>query len=142
MNSKEYVTRCAALTRRGLSLTLASELVDAGNTAALLELEAAPDQQLAEVSSLYRGLSATAQVLARAVIAGRAVCDARAAACHCVKDPGHVEAGDEVHACDPKVCTGEWTGTYDQAQWDGGRGWNPVVMPRPVAERLGDGGQA
>lgn len=68
-------------------------------------------------------------------VTGRAACDARAAHCHCVKGPGHVDAGDDVHACDPKVCTGEWTGTYDQGKWDGGRGWNPVVMPRPVAER-------
>lgn len=40
------------------------------------------------------------------------VCDARAARCRCHKTRGHVEAGDDVHGCDPTRCTGEWTGNY------------------------------
>lgn len=39
----------------------------------------------------------------------RVICDARAAQCRCYKAAGHVEAGDEVHECDPSRCSGAWT---------------------------------
>lgn len=39
------------------------------------------------------------------------MCGQQAAACICIKQPGHVEAGDEVHACDPDRCGGSWTGS-------------------------------
>lgn len=42
-----------------------------------------------------------------------ATCGAKAAACACVKEPGHVEAGDEVHACDEATCGGKWKGEGD-----------------------------
>lgn len=66
-------------------------------------------------------------------IEGRVPCDATAASCRCDKPNGHVEAGDPVHACDPKVCTGTWSGTYDQARLDGGRDWQPLTLPKAVA---------
>lgn len=65
-------------------------------------------------------------------IEGRVVCDAQAALCRCVKDAGHVEAGDLVHRCDPNVCTGAWTGSFDETQLDGGRDWQPVSPPKAV----------
>lgn len=49
----------------------------------------------------------------RRVVEGRVLCDEQAASCHCVKDVGHIEAGDPVHSCDPRECTGQWSGDLD-----------------------------
>lgn len=62
-------------------------------------------------------------------IEGRAICGETAASCRCVKDTGHVDAGDPNHGCNPADCTGEWTGTYDNALWNGGRAWAIVTLP-------------
>lgn len=63
----------------------------------------------------------------------RVLCGAMAAYCRCAKDAGHVESGDEIHACNPAECTGEWSGTYDASKWDGGRDWQALALPRRVA---------
>lgn len=55
----------------------------------------------------------TDQQIETRVVEGRAVCAASAAQCHCVKDFGHIEAGDSVHACNPNECTGQWSGDLD-----------------------------
>lgn len=44
------------------------------------------------------------------------LCMAEAGRCLCHKEVGHVEAGDEVHACDPKRCTGEWVGDFEDEE--------------------------
>jgi hypothetical protein len=62
----------------------------------------------------------------RRPVEGRALCDASAANCHCAKGIGHIEAGDEVHACDPRECTGQWSGDID------GDDFKPLVMPMRV----------
>jgi hypothetical protein len=56
------------------------------------------------------------------------ICDARAEQCRCHKDAGHVEAGDRVHACDPRRCTGEWIGDHD------GGDFAVVAWPFPVGD--------
>jgi hypothetical protein len=48
----------------------------------------------------------------------RVIFGAQAARCICVKDPGHEDTGDEVHACDPETCGGSWSGTYDQDSFE------------------------
>jgi len=48
---------------------------------------------------------------------GRAICGADCAACTCVKPPGHVEAGDPLHECG-RACTGAWTGTWEEPDWE------------------------
>lgn len=40
-----------------------------------------------------------------------AICGVVEAACICHKQPGHVEAGDDVHECDQRRCTGAWKGS-------------------------------
>jgi hypothetical protein len=60
------------------------------------------------------------------VVEGRALCDERRASCRCYKDKGHVEAGDDVHECDPGRCTGAWSGSGDD--------FEPVRLPFPVGE--------
>lgn len=64
-----------------------------------------------------------------APIEGVVICGATAAMCTCTKPVGHVEDGDEIHACNPKACTGQWTGTF------GEDGWTPVVAPTRVEVR-------
>jgi hypothetical protein len=59
------------------------------------------------------------------VVQGRVLCDVAVAMCRCHKDIGHVEDGDEVHACNPKLCTGQWKGTEPD--------FVPVVFPRAVS---------
>lgn len=61
-------------------------------------------------------------------IEGRAVCDERAHLCHCVKLPGHVDAGDAVHGCDERECSGQWTGTFETADFRIQRMPGPVVV--------------
>jgi hypothetical protein len=39
-----------------------------------------------------------------------------------------VEAGDRVHACDPRRCTGEWIGDHD------GGDFAVVAWPFPVGD--------
>ena len=66
------------------------------------------------------------------------LCDARASRCRCAKTVGHVEAGDEVHACHPDVCTGQWIGDFF-AKDDSFRIVSlafPVGEPRPWPDEL------
>jgi hypothetical protein len=62
----------------------------------------------------------------------RVLCTERAAYCRCTKDAGHEQTGDLVHACDPAMCTGKWTGSFDNARFDGGSGWEPVEQPKRI----------
>jgi hypothetical protein len=64
--------------------------------------------------------------IAVSAVEGRVLCDVAAAKCRCAKDGGHVEAGDPIHACDPRECEGQWVGDID------GSDFRPVVMPRRV----------
>lgn len=68
-------------------------------------------------------------------VEGRVICDARAHRCRCHKDAGHVDAGDDVHACPPDRCTGSWTGDYDSGGVDAGGTFQIVTLPHPVGER-------
>jgi hypothetical protein len=43
---------------------------------------------------------------------GTIVCGQTASQCVCVKDFGHADQDDPVHACDPADCGGMWTGTH------------------------------
>jgi hypothetical protein len=65
--------------------------------------------------------------------------------CRCVKPVGHVDAGDDVHACGEEVCGGSWRWldeertrfhplSYPHGEWRGA-----VIDPRPddVTERDG-----
>jgi uncharacterized protein (DUF39 family) len=61
----------------------------------------------------------------------RILCDTRAAQCRCFKDAGHVEAGDDLHECDPTRCTGAWTGEYGAGTFMVMRLPLPVTEPRP-----------
>lgn len=56
-------------------------------------------------------------------------CGATASSCRCAKAPGHVDAGDPVHGCDPAECTGEWVGTFDESKWNGGPDWRAITLP-------------
>lgn len=71
------------------------------------------------------------------VAEGRVLCDERAFRCRCFKDAGHVEADDPVHECDPRRCTGAWTGTTESEETFG-----IVRLPFPVGtpEPWGDEG--
>ena len=62
--------------------------------------------------TLFTAITLYRKEIMTTAIDGRVTCDARAAECRCFKDAGHVEAGDPVHACDQRRCTGEWTGTW------------------------------
>lgn len=64
MNSAEYLARCAALTRRGLSLACAADLADAANPVLLCELEDTTDETLARISDAYQRTQAAAESLA------------------------------------------------------------------------------
>lgn len=55
-------------------------------------------------------------------------CDLRVYRCRCVKAVGHVEAGDDVHACDAG-CGGSWRGE-SQATME------PVTLPDATGEGL------
>ena len=55
------------------------------------------------------------------------VCGNVVSMCRCTKEPGHVEAGDDVHECDPDVCTGAWKGDFVA-----GEGFVIVRLPFPV----------
>lgn len=54
------------------------------------------------------------------------ICGAAASRCVCVKAPGHVEAGDDVHACVPGECGGSWRGSEDADDFA------PVTFPNPL----------
>lgn len=56
----------------------------------------------------------------------RVICNDREARCRCHKDAGHVEAGDPVHECDPKRCTGAYSR-------EGGE-FQVVRLPFPVGD--------
>lgn len=59
------------------------------------------------------------------IIDGQVVCGEEAARCRCVKESGHIEAGDLVHACVPG-CGGSWTGDHD------GDDFEPVTFPSGI----------
>ena len=59
----EYLTRCAALRRRGLSLALVHDLQNAGNWATLAAIEAMTDDQLAVLTRLHQTRETSAQRL-------------------------------------------------------------------------------
>ncbi|CAI9417284.1 hypothetical protein [Nocardioides sp. T2.26MG-1] len=69
MNPVDYATRCAALTRRGLSLACAYDLAQTVNTVLLCELEDATDAALVQVSRLHLARQAQAEALGAAVSA-------------------------------------------------------------------------
>lgn len=46
------------------------------------------------------------------------LCSAREGACVCVKERNHEASGDEVHSCDPDICTGQWIGDYSSGCLD------------------------
>lgn len=55
-------------------------------------------------------------------------CDLRIASCRCTKPAGHVEAGDDVHACDAG-CGGSWTGDNEDT-------FMPVTFPSGIGTGL------
>jgi ferritin-like protein len=71
MNPLDYLARCSRLRGRGLSEALVQDLQEAGNLAVLVDLERCSDAALAHMSDLHRGMTETAQALARQVIEGR-----------------------------------------------------------------------
>ena len=60
----------------------------------------------------------------------KVLCDATAAKCQCIKELGHVEAGDEVHACGPEECGGSWKGSQEDGTFE------VVTLPGGMAALL------
>jgi len=66
-------------------------------------------------------------------VQARVICDERFSNCRCHKDAGHLEAGDEIHECDPARCTGAWRNTPSDPR-QVVRLPFPVGTPRPWPE--------